>query len=152
MEGPHLGITPDFLAESITRELLQASGAPANSTWEQMESIEKKLICTCQKPHFEKSVNIAVLASLFVGGRFLTRFSQVEHIWHEYTWDSLFDAERGGGGKKVKRIKCAWVFLAILRPRGTNCFVWVVKRLAHLPCRLRDPTFRQSPSGRTVHR
>lgn len=58
-------ITPDVLAGKITRELLRVAGAPGNSSWEQMERIGKKLICTCRIPHFEQPVDIVVLVSRF---------------------------------------------------------------------------------------
>lgn len=77
-----LDITPDILAGEITRELLRVAGVPENSTWEQMERIGKKLICTCRKPHFEQPADIVVLVSHFpltpsipTGGPFLTRAS-----------------------------------------------------------------------------
>jgi hypothetical protein len=60
-----LDITPDFLAGKIARELLLVAGIAETSTWEQMERIEKKLICTCRKPHFEQPVDITALVSLF---------------------------------------------------------------------------------------
>ena len=77
-----LDITPDVLAGKITSELLWVAGAPRNSTWEQMERIGKKLVCTCRKPHFEQPVDIVVLVSPYafvltvsVGEPSITSFS-----------------------------------------------------------------------------
>lgn len=66
-----LDITPDVLAGNITRELLRVAGIPGNSTWEQMEKIGKKLVCTCRKPQFEQPVDIILLVSLFLQALFV---------------------------------------------------------------------------------
>jgi hypothetical protein len=94
-------ITPDVLAGEITRELLRVAGAPENSTWEQMERIGKKLVCTCRKPRFEQPVDITVLVSLVplalfisVGEPSLTWFLQIKHIKYERTWDIPPEVER----------------------------------------------------------
>ena len=64
-----LGITPDILAGKINHELLRVAGAPAGSTWEQMETAYgEKLVCTCRKPHFEQPVCIVNLVSIFAWG------------------------------------------------------------------------------------
>jgi len=95
-----LGITPDVLAGKITLELLRVAGAPENSTWEQMEEIGNKLVCTCRRPGFKQPANISILVSLFVWsssvlvGRISTTCSQIQHIRHERTWSASSETEK----------------------------------------------------------